>query len=221
MNTLNTQKSRTKAKGRPSRTPDQIEKSRQLIVAAAKSLFLTEGYQGVTMRKIATKAKCLPATLYAIFPNKRAILYHLWDKVFLNLVQYLHSINQSCTQENRLNSLCTAFVDFWLDHPEDYVAIFTIDDRTPNHKDDNFVLNFNIAERFDILVKAVNEAQSCGKISSSRDPLIVSKIILNCLQGICFNLITIPEFPWGNKELVKTETIKVMLTGLKNIDTDS
>lgn len=213
---MNTETSKkTRSRGRPSRTPEQIEESRQLIVASAKDLFLSEGYQGVTMRKIAAKSECLPATLYAIFPNKRAILYHLWDTVFIKLMEYLYSKNEKAIPENRLNVLCNAFVDFWLEHPEDYIAIFTIDDRVPNQKEDNFVLNFNVTQRFDIFVGAIIEAQSLGQISAG-DPNELNNILLCCIQGITFNLITIPEYPWGEPSRLKTESIRIMLNGLKN-----
>ncbi|KAF1026042.1 MAG: hypothetical protein GAK29_01541 [Acinetobacter bereziniae] len=206
---------KTRPRGRPSRTPKQIEESRQLIVASAKELFLSEGYQGVTMRKIAAKSECLPATLYAIFPNKRTILYHLWDTIFIQLFDYLYSTYQQSSQENRLYNLCVGFVDFWLNHPEDYTAIFTIDDRIPNQMEDNFVVNFNITQRFDIFISAIIEAQSFGQISAG-DPNEINNIILCCIQGITFNLITIPEYPWGEPSRLKTETIRVMLIGLKN-----
>lgn len=212
MNTENPKKVRSR--GRPSRTPEQIEKSRQLIVASAKDLFLAEGYQGVTMRKIAAKANCLPATLYAIFPNKRAILYHLWDTIFINFFDYLYSISQKSTQEDCLNNLCIGFVDFWLEHPEDYVAIFTINDRIHNHNEDNFVINFNITKRFDIFLNAIIEAQKLGQIVE-RDPEEIQNILLCCVQGITFNLITISEYPWGEPSRLKTESIRVTLNGLK------
>lgn len=213
---MNTEKpQKTRSRGRPSRTPEQLEKSRQLIVASAKDLFLSEGYQGVTMRKIASKANCLPATLYAIFPNKRAILYHLWDTIFIQLFDYLFSIYQESTQESRLYNLCVGFVDFWFDHPEDYIAIFTIDDRIPNQNEDNFVINFNITQRFDIFINSIIEAQKTGEITAG-DPEEIQNILLCCVQGITFNLITIPEYPWGDTRRLKTESIKTVLKGLKN-----
>ncbi|WP_436863539.1 TetR/AcrR family transcriptional regulator [Acinetobacter haemolyticus] len=213
MNTEISKKTRTR--GRPSRTPEQIEESRQLIVASAKDLFLSEGYQGVTMRKIAAKANCLPATLYAIFPNKRAILYHLWDTIFIQFFDYLYSAYQKSTQESPLYNLCVGFVDFWLEHPEDYIAIFTIDDRIPNQNEDNFVINFNITQRFDIFINAIIEAQKIGEIKAG-DPEEIQNILLCCVQGITFNLITIPEYPWGDTQRLKTESIKTVLKGLKN-----
>ncbi|MDH2634309.1 TetR/AcrR family transcriptional regulator [Acinetobacter nosocomialis] len=205
---------KTRGRGRPSRTPKQIEECRQLIVASAKQLFLSEGYQGVTMRKIAAKADCLPATLYAIFPNKRAILYHLWDTIFVKLFDYLFSIYQKSTQENRLYNLCVGFVDFWFEHPEDYVAIFTIDDRIPTQNEDNFVINFNITQRFDVFINAIIEAQELGQIAAG-DPEEIQNILLCCVQGITFNLITIPEYPWGDTRRLKTQTIEIVLKGLK------
>ena len=89
-----------------------------------------------------------------------------------------------------------------------------IDDRIPNQKEDNFVLNFNVTQRFDIFLSAILEAQKLGQIGSG-DPEEIQNILLCCVQGITFNLITIPEYPWGDTKLLKKQTIETVLKGLK------
>ena len=77
---------KTVRRGRPPRSEEQAQDSRTLIVDSARHLFAAEGYEGVSMRKIAAIAQCSPATLYTLFPNKRQLLRHIWETVFSELV---------------------------------------------------------------------------------------------------------------------------------------
>ncbi|MEQ1137329.1 TetR family transcriptional regulator [Acinetobacter seifertii] len=72
-------------RGRPPRTEDQLEASRNSIIQAARDLFAIHGYEGVSMRKIAVKANCLPSTLYLLFP--RALLHKaILEGFFSNII---------------------------------------------------------------------------------------------------------------------------------------
>lgn len=64
-------------RGRPPRSHQQADDTRQRVIAAARALFVQDGYDGVSMRKIAQLAGCSPAALYTLFPGKRQLLLHL------------------------------------------------------------------------------------------------------------------------------------------------
>ncbi len=49
--------------------------TRQLVVASAQKLFLEQGYGATSIEAIAAEAGVAVSTVYAIFKNKRAILY--------------------------------------------------------------------------------------------------------------------------------------------------
>jgi AcrR family transcriptional regulator len=56
------------------------ETLRQDILDAARELFIREGYQAVSMRKIAEKIEYSPATIYLHFRDKDDIFDHLSKK---------------------------------------------------------------------------------------------------------------------------------------------
>ena len=53
--------------------------TRKLIVDSAVELFLEQGYAATTIDAIAEKAGVGVSTIYAIFTNKRGILYEIWQ----------------------------------------------------------------------------------------------------------------------------------------------
>lgn len=60
----------------------QAANTRSQILNAAKELFQTEGFDGVTIGQIAEKAEVSMPTVYAIFKSKRGILQSLIDAAF-------------------------------------------------------------------------------------------------------------------------------------------
>ncbi|MEZ5226686.1 MAG: TetR/AcrR family transcriptional regulator [Acidimicrobiales bacterium] len=55
------------------------------IAGCALELFRSDGYAGVSMRRLAGSAGCTPMTLYKYFENKFEILQLIWADVFVEL----------------------------------------------------------------------------------------------------------------------------------------
>ena len=62
------------------RRQEQAKATRTAILDAARSLFMQHGYVGTTIQEIAADAGTSPATVYAIFTNKRSVLMALIDQ---------------------------------------------------------------------------------------------------------------------------------------------
>src|SRR3954470_18451455 len=63
------------------------EAIRRGILDAARDLFVTEGYQNVSIRKIAERIEYSPAAIYGYFPSKDDIFFALAEQGF----RLLHS----------------------------------------------------------------------------------------------------------------------------------
>lgn len=205
---------KTPRRGRPPRDRKTIEASRARIVAAARDLFAAEGYDGVSMRKVAAKAGCLPSTLYTLFPGKRQLLHFLWRQIFSDLIDALDRSNVESAFQDGLASLCLAHIDFWLERPQDYRAIFLVEDQIQDSGDPYFVESDIAARYLDVMRRAIIDAQARGEIGDA-DPDEIRKMLLCCIQGVAYNLIAIPEYEWGDTQRLKTMTIRTMLLGLR------
>ncbi|MGA6135540.1 TetR/AcrR family transcriptional regulator [Acinetobacter sp. TUM15071] len=200
-------------RGRPPRSQEQIEANRNVIIQAARDLFAAHGYEGVSMRKIAAQADCLPATLYTLFPSKRQLLHHIWEVIFLDLMLELEECYNNSPESERLEKLCTAQVDFWLNRPNDCRAIFLIEDHPQNAEEHYFVDASQAVPQLEIYTRAIKEAQARGEIHAG-DANEIKNVLLCSMLGITLSLIGIPEYPWGNPNILKEMTISALIKGL-------
>src|SRR5690242_12563627 len=58
----------------------QASETRQQILAAARSLFITRGFAGTTMEAVAQEAGVAVETVYVAFGSKRTLLARLVDR---------------------------------------------------------------------------------------------------------------------------------------------
>ena len=58
---------------------------REEILEAARQLFVTEGYENVSIRKIAEKIEYSPGTIYLYFQDKAEILAQISEETFSRL----------------------------------------------------------------------------------------------------------------------------------------
>ena len=64
------------------RTQDDREAVHRAILDAARELFVSEGYQNVSIRKIAERIEYSPAAIYGYFPSKDDIFFALAEEGF-------------------------------------------------------------------------------------------------------------------------------------------
>ena len=68
------------------------EDLRQEILDAARDLFIREGYEAVSMRKIADRIEYSPTTIYLYFRDKSELFDCLSEQAFGKLLEKLQSI---------------------------------------------------------------------------------------------------------------------------------
>jgi AcrR family transcriptional regulator len=111
----------------------QKEDLRQEILDAARELFVREGYESVSMRKIADKVEYAPGTIYLYFEDKAAILDTLCQQTFTKLRERLEAIHQD--QGDPVEALrrgLRTYIQFGLDNPNEYIITFILAKREPD-----------------------------------------------------------------------------------------
>jgi AcrR family transcriptional regulator len=101
------------------------ERLRREILDAASGLFSQEGYDHVTMRRIADKVEYSQSSIYFYFRDKAEILTTICEEVFGALVERFDAI---CISESdplaRIVQASKSAIEFWLDHPHHFRTIF-------------------------------------------------------------------------------------------------
>ena len=99
---------------------------RRRIVEVAMKMFVTDGYEKVSISNIADKIEYSPATIYLYYKDKDQLLYDVQTEAFATLAT---EFTQKVTHKEpfkRLEQLMWAYVEFSRDHPEFYDLMFII-----------------------------------------------------------------------------------------------
>jgi AcrR family transcriptional regulator len=115
-----------KGMGSKERREREKESLRQEILDAARELFAEQGYESVTMRKIAEKIEYSPTTIYLYFSDKDELLFSLCQETFSKLVKYIEHIEAQGSSDpvEKVKLGLRAYVDFGLKHPNHYKVTF-------------------------------------------------------------------------------------------------
>ena len=98
---------------------------RREILDAARELFAREGYESVSMRKIAHKIDYSPTTIYLYFQDKFELLRGICEETFGKLAAQFDEIERT-TQDpvERLKKAGRAYIEFGLRFPNHYRVTF-------------------------------------------------------------------------------------------------
>jgi AcrR family transcriptional regulator len=94
------------------------------ILDAARELFLAEGYQSVSIRKIAERIEYSPAAIYSYYPSKDDIFLALAKEGFLRLDAKVHSAMGSGDALEDVRACWWAFYEFSKEQPEYFLLMF-------------------------------------------------------------------------------------------------
>ena len=105
-----------------------------LILDEAMKLIIAEGYDNITMRKIADKIEYSPTTIYLYFKDKSEILYSLLNMSFDKFYQAQLKVQDIQDSKERLLAHGLAYVKFATDNPHYYDLMFILKEPTENMK---------------------------------------------------------------------------------------
>jgi AcrR family transcriptional regulator len=110
--------------GSVERRSRERQETRELILEAAREMFVEQGYEATTMRAIADRIEYTPTAIYHHFRNKEALLSELCALDFRALGAAFQKIGRIEDPEERLRSAGRTYVEFGLEHPMQYKLMF-------------------------------------------------------------------------------------------------
>ena len=216
---------RPNGKARPKPAPRRQrlspEERRAQIVTAAKALFVADGIDNVSMRKIASRVGITQAAIYQHFENKEAILFVIIEHFFGDLLAaFEQGASEQVNPLEHLRRSMRTYVEFGLSRPEEYRLVFmtpmsgivragvalprTEEARTAPSKG---------SLAFDVLESAAREVVVQG-ISRHKTPELLAEAIWAAGHGVVSLLITHNHFPWSDPAAVIDMQIDLIFRGL-------
>lgn len=201
--------------GTKERRERQKENLRQEILDAASEMFAAEGFENVSMRKIAEKIEYSPTTIYLYFKDKSDLIFQLCEESFAKLGQVLERIKQKNDDPlDALRDAARAYVKFGLQHPNHYKVIFVIPlQQTLNH--DDYAFEGSMGEKtFNYLRECVAECIRQKKVRPV-DIEVTSQALWAGMHGVTSLLIAHEDFPWVAHKKLIDQLIDTMIRGLQ------
>ena len=163
---------------------------RRKILDAARDLFAREGYEQVTMRRIAEAIEYSPTTIYHHFEDKDDLVKALCDEDFSRLFAALAAAPPPLDPVEAIRQLGRAYCRFALDYPNHYRFMFL----TPNkveHPDPDSPGH----QSFDVLRAAVKAAQAKGRLRPGHADTI-AQVLWASIHGAVALLTTLQPQHW-------------------------
>jgi AcrR family transcriptional regulator len=175
---------------------------RQEILDAASELFVRDGYENVSMRRIANKIEYSPTTIYIYFKDKAELLDQVCKETFGRLVQRLSKIMEQPGDPVQRQNPHHYRATFMMLLPEGF-------DKTKFHEVDSPGM-----QAFAFLTRGVGECIKAGKMPAMNVEL-ASQTLWAGIHGITSLLITHDTFPWVGRDKVIHSTVDTFVAGLQ------
>lgn len=184
---------------------------RQHILEEARTLFVQEGYHGVSMRKLAERIEYSPTTIYLHFKDKAELFNAICEETFRSLTAELAAIaGREGDPVEKLREGLRTYAMFGLAHPQDYTVTLIL---TPGEAT-GIEFRGSVGEQaFQHLRDAVASCVAAGAFRAC-DVETTAQSLWAAVHGVVSLLIQKCGFPFVDARALVNETIDTMLAGL-------
>jgi AcrR family transcriptional regulator len=185
---------------------------RQEILAAARQLFAKEGYESVSMRRIAQKIEYSPTTIYLYFRDKHELIEELCEETFSLLTRKIEkAVSTGADPVEKLKRGLRAYVDFGIQHPNHYRTTFLTPHDEFCEKDPRETPR---ARAFKFLLQGVKANVQAGRFRET-DVNAIGQVLLSVIHGLTALQITHRDcIPWIDRDRLIDLTIDTAVAGL-------
>jgi len=191
---------------------------RQQILDAARELLVREGYDQLSMRRVADRIDYSPTAIYLHFKDKQELVFSLCEESFAKLARELETLADEYPDPLvRLRKGMERYVAFGLKNPNHYIPAFVLPPPADlDAKRQQAMLSPEssgmraLATLRDTIADGV-KAKKLRKV----DPDVAARSTWAALHGITSLLIVHEHFPWGGRDLVIQNLIDSLVDGLR------
>ena len=189
---------------------------RQEILDAARDILVREGYEGLSMRKVAERIDYSPTAIYLHFKDRDDLVFCVCEHLMGGLVNELQQVaDPPADPLVALKKGLRRYVEFGLQHPQHYQATFGIPHGHDPAKDARYQEPGTMAmQAFGFLPRLVGECVKQKKLAKV-DVHNASCALWAAIHGITSLLIVMPNFAWGDPEKVVDRLITMLVDGLR------
>ncbi|MFV1441272.1 MULTISPECIES: TetR/AcrR family transcriptional regulator [unclassified Phaeobacter] len=189
--------------GRPRRSETDILGFQAKIGKHALEIYKAEGFEAISIRRLAKEVGCAPMTIYAHFEGKTDILRYLWADVLSDMSDEIRkTLTVIAAPSERLQSAAQTFVAYWTNHPDHFRLVFMSND--VNRADvSTFVSDEKTLAHFAVFSDLIREV-----LPDAADVQVRTDTLISGMIGIALCMNTIPDYPWVDAPLMTERLLK-------------
>ena len=193
------------------------ETVQRAILDAARDLFVAEGFQNVSIRKIAERIEYSPAAIYGYFPSKDDIFFALAEEGFRLLCHRGAGRAEDDDQAASLDRVRARFrrlYEFSRDQPQ-YFALMFVDRSVPRISREYERFAFAREMKGNI----VNEIAACidaGLLPRSIDPAVAMRMLTMGVVGVAVLRLSDRLAPGENADRLAEDMLNLTFAGLQS-----
>lgn len=184
------------------------------ILEAAERIFVAQGYEGATIRKIADEVGVSSTALYMHFPDKACILLEICQATIRNLLERNAEIAaRPIDAATRVKQMLDSYMRWGLEHPNAYELVFCNTGRLSVVIGEEDMTADLGAQCYDVFVGVVREIAAEGRLRAGNGESAAQALWASC-HGVVALMITRPGFGWAPTDELLAVTLEGLMHGL-------
>jgi len=194
------------------------EAVRRAILDAARELFVAEGFQNVSIRKIAERIEYSPAAIYGYFPSKDDIFFALAEEGFRLLGDPASVRDDPALKDapplERVRAAFWRLYEFSREQPQ-YFALMFVERSVPRISREYERFAFAREGKQQIL-EQLRACIDAGDLPPSVDPMIAMRALMVGVLGVALVNLSERLLPGENADLLAADVLNLTLAGLRS-----
>jgi AcrR family transcriptional regulator len=188
------------------------------ILDAARDLFVSEGYQNVSIRKIAERIEYSPAAIYGYFPSKDDIFFALAEEGFHLLSDRDDPVRrdylQSLEPVDRIREMFWHVYEFSREHPQ-YFALMFVDRNVPriSREYERFAFLRDMKRE---LIARIQECIDVKAFPPTIDAPVACRMLIMGVLGVAAMQLSDRLGPPEQADVLARDVLNTLLSGLKS-----
>ena len=183
----------------------EIEEMKELILSSASAIVASEGFEKLSIRKIAKSIEYSPAIIYHYFKDKEEIINILMQRGYKKIISAVSSVNtENLSIEERLTEMTKNYIYTALKMPDEFLAAqLNTSKEALNHTSYLFKGASKDKPALSALYKCLSDMQTDNLISEDKIELTAQIIAVSTL-GLIIKLIV-------EKEVISEEQKEILI----------
>jgi len=178
------------------------------ILTAAREIFIRDGYEGFTIRKLAKRIGFSPGNMYLYFKNKNELFDCLVDESFADLLAALPQPENTTGEDpvQLLKRSLRIYVKFGLEHPNHYRFSFLLRPASQPRPHKQRAAYQSLLRKVQLCIQS--------KRFRTRDADLAAQSLWAAAHGIASLFIERPKFPWVGRDRLIDQVLDSAVDGL-------